>query len=791
MSDIYHRSSFKTWISAPDRADGKPVPPELVDEYVNALKFSSSMLISGKFKHTDLFFYASTKDYDEAIEVILSAKNFDLVNKSSKGVFAEALELYRQFLSEISQPACWLFSGNPRIYDIIPAIQELAAIPWKLDRKDTAIKINDRVYLWIPGVDGGIAASGTVMGSPEQREPLRNDPFAIGAYLRLNSFIGVEIRLDKRYTNPLVSRNLLLADDHAKTLEVLNFPGVSYYKVTPEQEEAIENIIKSSYTRAAAHAAAHAVKSPPAASSVEPPSASRSKTAASVKSTVPLTPDRADPAAAQISGSKSAQQGDFSPSGTQSQASDDIPPFKDTQVDEDEEVLLEEVRGRRCWIFNPPDAMRVWDDFFSHGYIAIGFDSLGDLKQFNSRDSVKKSMQATFGSGRNYKYLVNASWQFCREMQIGDIVYFANGPRKILGRGIIKSDYAFDWSRKEHKNVRDVAWTNRGEWIPEPVVTHRTLVDITDLTGYCRDLEDLIAGSSDANISDDFDADYILPYTKEDFLAEVFLEDSDYEELKYLLLSRKNMIINGVPGVGKTFLAERLAYSIIGGVDHDRVKSIQFHSGYSYDNFVMGYFASGEGQALSTGVFYDFCKEAEQDDKEHFFIIDDICRGDIGNIFGDLLMLIGLDDRGKKIRLLYRDEQFAIPENVHIIATMNGATNSIGMDYSVRRRFAFYELPPAYEQKSFIQHIKQQTSPKLDKLVKIVFDINKVLSVDPSVYGGHLIGHGYFCGKQELNDVNLNAIAKYELIPLVHELFASQPDQAKLWTGKIATVIKS
>ncbi|MBN1892585.1 MAG: AAA family ATPase [Clostridiales bacterium] len=781
MSEIYHRSSFKTWISAPDRDDGKPISPELIDEYVNALKFSSSMLISGKFKHTDLFFYASTKDYDEAIEVILSAKNFDLVNKSSKGAFAEALELYRQFLSEITQPACWLFSGNPRIYDIISAVQELASIPWKLDHKDSAIKRNDKVYLWIPGVDGGIAASGTVMGSPEEREPLRNDPFAIGAYLRLNSFIGVEIRLDKRYTNPLVSRNLLLADDHAKTLEVLNFPGVSYYKVTPEQEEAIEDIIKSSYTRAAAIAASNAPSS----------SSARSKSPGTAKSTTPSSSDGIAPSNNKQATANFLPHPETPPSDPRAEDTDDPTPPENDQSDDGEETLLEEVRGRRCWIFNPPDAARVWDDFFSHGYIALGFDALGDLKPFDSRESVKKSMQATFGSGRNYKYLVNASWQFCREMQIGDIVYFGCGPRKILGRGIIKSDYAFDWSRKEHKNVRDVAWTNKGEWLPEPMVTHRNLIDITDLTGYCRDLEDLIAGSSDANISDDFDADYIMPYSKNDFLAEAFMEESDYEELKYLLLSRKNMIINGVPGVGKTFLAERLAYSIIGGVDHERVKSIQFHSGYSYDNFVMGYVTSGGGQTLSTGVFYDFCKEAEQDDKEHFFIIDDICRGDIGNIFGDLLMLIGRDDRGKKIRLLYRDEQFAIPDNVHIIATMNGTTNSIGMEYSVRRRFAFYELLPAYEQKSFIQHIRQQTSPKLDKLVKIVSDINKILSTDTIVYGGHLIGHGYFCGKQELNDVNLNAIAKYELVPLVRELFSSQPDQVKLWTGKIATVIKS
>lgn len=775
MGEVYHRSSFKTWISAPDRDNGKPISPERVDEYVNALKFSSAMLISGKFKHTDLFFYATPKDFEEAIDTILSAKNFDLVNKSSKGAFAEAMEYYHQFLSEISQPTCWLFSGNPRIYDIVSAIQELAVIPWKLDRKDSMIKRNDRVFLWLPGVDGGIAASGTIMGSPEDREPLRNDPFAIGAYLRLNGFIGLEIRLDKKYTNPLVSRNLLLADDRAKTLEVLNFPGVSYYKVTPEQEEAIEEIVKSSYSKAAASAAAttRASESPqrtasPAKTSTQP-----------VTAQPPASAGKPSPSASKtIAATRPADQGEEI-------ITEDL---NESRPDDEERIT--ETHGRRCWIFTPSEAARVWDDFYSHGYMALGFDSLGDLKQFSSKDAIKKGMQATYGSGRNYKYLGNAAWQFCREIKVGDIIYFGSDSRKILGRGIVKSDYAFDWSRKEHKNVRDVAWTNRGEWLTDSIVARRTLVDITNLIGYCRDLEDLISGSSDANFSDDFDTDAVVPYSKQDFLSEVFMEEDEYEELKYLLLTRKNVIITGVPGVGKTFLAERLAYSIIGGRDCERVKGIQFHSGYTYDNFVMSQSSSGGKQILTTGVFYDFCKEAEPDDKEHFFIIDDICRGDIGNIFGDLLMLIGRDDRGKSIRLLYRDEQFSIPENVHIIATMNGAADSNGFDYSVRRRFAFYDLMPAYDKKPFAQYVKKHANPKLDKIVRIVSDINKALLAGATEGETHLIGHGYFCGKLELNDKNLNAITKYELIPLVRELFATQPDQAKLWMSKLTAATK-
>ena len=783
MSDIYHRSSFKTWISTPDRNNGSPIPPELVDEYVNALKFSPSMLISGKFAHTDLFFYSTQKEFEEAIEVILSAKNFELVNNSSKGAFAEALDYYHRFLGEISQPVCWLFSGNPRIYDIISAVQELAVIPWKLDRKDSLIKTNDRVYLWIPGVDGGIAASGMIMGAPDDHEPLRNDPFAIGAYLRLNRFAGVDIRLDKRYTNPLVSRNLLLADDQAKTLEVLNFPGVACYKVTPEQEEAIERIIKGSYSRAAVAASKKAA-------SVPIRTTTATKDTHGVQPSGQASVDETDVTEKPIPKAKplvETEKAETKPLPSPMKKED----IRNTDMEADVEQPVQESHGRRFWIYSPPDAARVWDDFYSHGYVALGFDALGDLKQFASRDAIKRGMQTSFGSSRNYKYLGNAAWQFCREMQIGDIVYFGVGPQKILGRGIIKSDYAFDWSRKEHKNVRDVAWTNRGDWSPVPVVARRTLIDITNLTGYCRELEDLISDSSDANISDDYDIEYTASYSKQDFLTEAFMEENEYEELKYLLLSRKNVIITGVPGVGKTFLAERLAYSVIGGIDYERVKSIQFHSGYSYDNFVMSLDTSVGGRHLSTGVFYDFCKEAEPDDKEHFFIIDDINRGDVGNIFGDLLMLVGRDDRGKKIRLLYRDEQFSIPDNVHIIATMNGTADAYGLDYSVRRRFAFYELTPAYDKKSFVSYVKKIGSPKLEKIVKIISDINKTLLADPLLSDGLMIGHGYFCGKMDLTDENLNAIVKYEIIPLIRELFTKQPEQAKSWIGKIAGIIKN
>ncbi|GHV36835.1 hypothetical protein FACS1894187_12170 [Synergistales bacterium] len=162
------------------------------------------------------------------------------------------------------------------------------------------------------------------------------------------------------------------------------------------------------------------------------------------------------------------------------------------------------------------------------------------------------------------------------------------------------------------------------------------------------------------------------------------------------------MILQGAPGVGKTFAAKRLAFSIIGKEDDRRVKIVQFHQSYSYEDFVMGYRPDGRGFCLAEGPFYQFCKIAEKDDDDrpYFFIIDEINRGNLSKIFGELLMLIENDKRGEKnaLRLLYKDEDFFVPENVHIIGMMNTADRSLAMiDYALRRRFVFFDMEPAFD----------------------------------------------------------------------------------------------
>lgn len=135
------------------------------------------------------------------------------------------------------------------------------------------------------------------------------------------------------------------------------------------------------------------------------------------------------------------------------------------------------------------------------------------------------------------------------------------------------------------------------------------------------------------------------------------MDEDTYNTLTELLEAKYNVILQGAPGVGKTFAAKRLAYSIMGHKDTSRVAMVQFHQSYSYEDFIQGYRPSKDGFELENGTFYKFCKEAEEDnERPYFFIIDEINRGNLSKIFGELMMLIEKDKRGEKIKLLYSND---------------------------------------------------------------------------------------------------------------------------------------
>lgn len=453
----------------------------------------------------------------------------------------------------------------------------------------------------------------------------------------------------------------------------------------------------------------------------------------------------------------------------------------------------EDVHTVRYWLYAPGEGSCMWDEFYTLGIMAIGWGEIGNLSTFDSKDAMKIKMREVIDESLSYKNAAHATWQFANEMKIGDIVFVKKGMHQIIGRGVVMSDYEYDDSRDdEYKNIRQVDWTHNGEWPHPGQAVMKTLTDITSYTDYVEKLNSLFEDETEED-AEDVEKTY-PPYTKEDFLSEVFMPEEEYDKLSGILRIKKNIILQGAPGVGKTFVAKRIAFSMMGVKDVERVMMVQFHQSYSYEDFIMGFRPSTDGFELKRGAFYNFCKKAEIDgDNDYFFIIDEINRGNLSKIFGELFMLIENDKRGVSLQLLYSDEKFSVPKNIYIIGMMNTADRSLAMlDYALRRRFAFFEIKPGFTTDGFREYRMSLENEKFDKLIACVESLNNVISNDESLGDGFCIGHSYFCNllPDTINDQILSGIVEYELIPLLKEYWFDEPTKVKDWSSNLRSAIK-
>ena len=282
------------------------------------------------------------------------------------------------------------------------------------------------------------------------------------------------------------------------------------------------------------------------------------------------------------------------------------------------------------------------------------------------------------------------------------------------------------------------------------------------------------------------------PYTSEDFLREVYMTSADYTKIQAVLRNKKNIILQGAPGVGKTFAAKRLAWSMMGEIDESRVEFVQFHQNYSYEDFVMGYKPVEDGFELRNGIFYRFCQRAaNQPDKDFFFIIDEINRGNMSKIFGELLMLIERDYRGTKATLAYNGLPFSVPKNLYIIGMMNTADRSLAMiDYALRRRFSFFDMEPGFDSEGFRQYQASLNNETLNALVERVKDLNKEIAADKSLGKGFCIGHSYFCGQDTCTDEWLDSIVNYDILPMLSEYWFDDTAKLQRWENILRGVLQ-
>ena len=458
----------------------------------------------------------------------------------------------------------------------------------------------------------------------------------------------------------------------------------------------------------------------------------------------------------------------------------DLPPRRVQAHHEDDGETWYEGRfgSAHTWLIAPGEGARLWRDFQHGGIVAIGYDHLGDLSEYADRQAVHAALIRR-GGGENPSNHSLAAWQFAHEIAVGDILVAKQGRHTILGWGRVAGDYAHDPERPEYCNTRRVEWHPCGTPIRlDAPMNVKTLTCATPYWDWLRDVFALIDGDAPPAGR--------VTYTLADALEELFLEETQFRRMLDSIALRKNLILQGAPGVGKTFVARRLAWCLIGRKDTEAIEMVQFHQSYAYEDFVQGWRPTEAGGfTLRKGVFYEFCKRADKrPDVPYVFIIDEINRGNLSRIFGELLMLIEADKRGPEhsIMLTYGapGERFHVPENVHVLGMMNTADRSLAIvDYALRRRFAFETLDPVYGTSRFREHLLEADVERslVDRIDRNLSSLNEVIRADPDLGPGFQIGHSYFVPEESADEQWYLGIVDTQIAPLLREYWFDHPER--------------
>lgn len=451
----------------------------------------------------------------------------------------------------------------------------------------------------------------------------------------------------------------------------------------------------------------------------------------------------------------------------------------------------EDSEHERVWLIAPGPGASMFDEFYEKGIVAIGWDYLTDLSGYEDMEAIRKAIQQNRGGDASPIHDAFACHQFVHDMKVGDLVFAKRGRKEIVGYGFVKSVYRYEPSRGSYVHVRSVDWKKKGQWTPRerPLVT-KTLTDIAAHHELVNEIKAAIGIGSEAKPPVMPPPPARTPYTIGDALNEMFIKRTTLLEAIELLRYKKNLVLQGPPGVGKTYAAKRLAYLLLGEKDSERVELVQFHPSYSYEDFVQGYRPTDGGAFKRVdGPFLRFCDQAMQDPNlPYVLIVDEINRANLSKVFGELLMLIEADKRSDAwaASLIYGKEgeaKFHVPKNLHIIGTMNTADRSLAMvDYALRRRFAFIDLGPGFAQPSFAEHLNALGVDAVlrERIITRVERLNSRIREDSSLGNGFCVGHSYFCqtaGAAADGDW-YKRIVRTEIGPLLREYWFDNQERA-------------
>ena len=449
----------------------------------------------------------------------------------------------------------------------------------------------------------------------------------------------------------------------------------------------------------------------------------------------------------------------------------------------------------------------IWEDMQCGNYAAIGWGTIGSLDAIindnRPRAQIKQDIanrllaegHYTAQSVRTRK--AGEILDFLKTVQKGDLIIAVEGQRAI-GVGSVSGDYYFENTPPvDAYHRRKVDWLSFEQWqLPEAEGIRTTACNIKKEVNMLA-VEHVIVNhpiditQESQKKPQSTPVEIMLPYTIENMIIEgVFLTAAEIEKIKHRLESKKNLILQGAPGVGKTFIAKRLAYVLMGEKADDRIVSVQFHPSYSYEDFVRGYRPSDQAGKfdLTDGSFWSFCDKARNNPyKKHIMLIDEINRGNLSQIFGEMFMLVEADKRGEEVTPLYKktpEEKYSIPPNVYLIGTMNIADRSLALvDYALRRRFAFVTLEPKFDSDAFYRWLEKNGAD--DELMLKITDrmtaLNTRISEDRQLGTAYRIGHSFFCNAplEGFSDAWFNEVIETEIIPLLEEYWHDNPEHLK------------
>jgi hypothetical protein len=553
--------------------------------------------------------------------------------------------------------------------------------------------------------------------------------------------------------------------------------------------------------------------------------------------------------------------------------------------------------NRRYWLYSPGEQAYKWDEFNKDNILGLGWDELGDLTKYKSRNEIRDALKSVYGGLGDKKNDVSANDDFVNKVNIGDIVIVKKGKKELLGYGEISSDYYFDDKRNDYKSCRKIDWKLKGNWKIKGNMVVKTFTDITsyqsidsDYDTYYERLLGIMKSNNDTKkiskmnltlntilygppgtgktyrLKNEFFNKFIDKSsikTEEEFLQELVSEFSWWEVIAAslhimqkakvaqisehplikakLANSSNNSIRATIWGTLQAHTVQECEYvnvesrqvPLIFSKNEDSIwevlaKNLEseapevielvskskefkpqtfskkryvfttFHQSFSYEDFIEGIkpviYENEQNSTLGKQVIYEIkpglfkqiVKDANADrDNDYAIFIDEINRGNIANIFGELITLIEDDkridtDNYIPAKLPYSNEDFGVPPNLYIIGTMNTADRSVeALDTALRRRFSFIEMNPEPAKLSTTE-FKCDGIDLESLLISINSRIEKLLDKD------YCIGHSYFMTiknrKQPLNEIK--AIFKNKILPLLQEYFYGDWGKIMLVIGK-------